>query len=398
MKLAALYISIILTAISPILAIPVNLLGIIFSNGKTRKTYGFLLAFSLAILAYIWIPDQNMDLYRHHQQMSLFSGGNVGNLISYIRADLEPLHYLTKFVVAQTGNYNLLQFIVVLVGYFELFWLGCDLAETMKIKKGVFLVTLLYAFSSLRFIDFASGLRFNFAVINISLGIYFMYFRNTKWLQYLFFLIAISMHVTTLLAIVPILLFTKMKMFKKIKPSSIVILAAVTLSLGAILMIMNNVFGSNSSLMSVFNKMYDSYFSVNTFESTSKLHIGWNLAFPVFNMAFCLISSICMYKKFKNQHYSSLVFYFTIWALIMTFTSGIFMRYGFMIVVMALPIISEFLEHLKKEREKFLLLILTLFVLTGTQLARSFNQMYDSGLTNQLEDNLTKDVFHLLEG
>ena len=103
-----------LTFAFPILSTPFSLLGMIFAKGKIRKAYAFLFALSLALLAYMWTPDASADLHTHHQQMMRLADFDFEQLRLYIQANLEPVQYIIKFVVAQTGTNDLLQFIIIL--------------------------------------------------------------------------------------------------------------------------------------------------------------------------------------------------------------------------------------------------------------------------------------------
>ena len=203
-----------LTIALPVVALPFNLVGLVFNRGKARKAFGFLLALSLAFIASIWIPSDKADLYRHYQQVDTLSNFNFNQLGYFLGESLEPMHYFIKFIVAQTNNNCLLQFLVVLCGYFELFWILCDYVDLKKVKASTFIIAFLYVFSSVQFINFISGLWFVFATINVALGVYCYYFRGTKYLHYIIYLLAASLHLGALYMVIPIIILTSFRLFR----------------------------------------------------------------------------------------------------------------------------------------------------------------------------------------
>jgi len=388
--------STVLTLVFPVLASVFNFFGMILMNGKARKYYAFLFAFSLAVIAYVWIPDSSMDLYRHHYDVGLLTGFNVEKLGVFIKANLEPLHYLIKFVVGQTGNYNLLQFIVVLIGYFGLFWMICDLAEIKKCKRAVFSLICLYAFSVIRFIDFASGLWFNLSIITIALGVYLSYYRETKWMQYVMYAMAACIHVGTIYAIVLIIIMSKLRLFKRIRLSVVLMTFLVMLSFGGIVLLINNVFGSEFQLVGILNRMYDGYF-VNGLQF-EELHTGWSLSLSVANMVLCLILGIWHYKKIKvMRDYDCLLIYFTVSVMATIVGAGVFIRFRSLSVMLALPLIISYLRDVKSKGAG-LILVLAIVVLTSIQLYRSFVQAQSTGLMQRMNVNITRSVFNLSGG
>ena len=388
-------ISMILTLFFPMLSIPLNIFGIIFTKGKIRKTYGFLLAFCLAIIAFIWVPDNTMDLYRHHQQVKALADFDVAQLGTYIKAELEPMHYLIKFFVAQIGSHNLLEFIVVFCGYSELFWLICDLAELKQIKKSTLILILVYAFSSIRFIDFISGLWFNFAMINIGLGVYLEFFRNTKRIQYVLYALAVCLHVSALYAVVLLILINKLRVFKKVRFSVLLILFLTMVSFGGVVLLINNLFGSDSSLVVLLNRMYNGYF-VNGAQFDD-LHTGWELYLSLVNMTLCFVLGFwyCKKGKIKNE-YGSLLVYLTVSVATILIGAGVFIRFKTLLVILLLPIIIAYLDTVKN-KAKILLFISGMILLTSLQLFRSYTQAQAASLLEQVNHNVTNSVFYILE-
>lgn len=384
-----------LTFVFPILSLPVSFIGIIFSRGKARKVYAFLIAISLALLAYVWIPDQSMDLFRHHNDLLLLSNSNTTQLSYFIQQDFEPAHYLISYVIAQIGNMNLLQFMVVLCGYFELLWIICDFAELKKVKNSTFVLLLLYVFSAVKFIGFASGLWCNFAIINLALGAYLQFFRNTRYFHYVCHIAAALLHTGTIYMVVLVFIFGKMKIFRRTRFSTLAILFAVVLSFGGIVMFLNNLLGAESGIVSIINRLYNGYFvNGDQFES---LHTGWNLYLPVFNILFGLALLIKKFDDDLKNRYRSLVIYTSVCLLATIINAGIFVRYGFLISIMLMPIIYEFIEGERKSKRVLPIVIGIIIVVSSLQFYRSFAQMESAGLITEIKKDITTSSIELLE-
>ena len=362
------------TLIFPIIALPLNIIGMIFTNNRSRKYFGFLAAFSLAMIAFVWIPDTTMDLYRHQQQLRLFTGLNWGQMANLVKSNLEPLQYLVKFFVAQTGSNNLLQFLVILCGYAELFWIVSDYCEMRNVRRSVFGIAMMFVLSGVRFIDFASGLWCNLAIINLALGLHLNYFRKTKWIQYVFYAVAACLHAGTMYVVALALLLNKVRVFRKPRAINLIMLSAAILSFGGIVMLLNNVFGSGVTIVSMLNRMYDSYFvRGGQFDS---LHTGWNLVFAVINMALAFILGVWGCRKAKaGNEYCSFVMYMSVGILATTITAGVFIRYSFLLVILMTPLLVDYFMVVRSRRAKaFFLAFVSILIVA--QLSRSVAQMH----------------------
>lgn len=394
MSVVLLLIVVIITLLFPVLSIPVSIFGLIVEKGWIRKSYGFLLAFSLAVIAFIWIPGNTTDLYRHHTDVITLENGGIESLGSYISKNLEPAHYLLKFFVAQTGKKDLLQFLVVLFGYFEIFWIVCDYANIKKTKRGIFALLLFYAFSGLRFIGFASGLWFYFALINMTLGMYLVYFRKTKYIQWFFFLLAICLHMGVLYILIVALLMYWLRFFKKVSIPRIAMVVFVALSFGTIILLFNNIFDTGSTFGRIINRMYDSYF-ING-DQYENLHSGWNLFLPLMNAVICFVLGCWASKRDDGERYYSFSVYMAAYIIATIIIAGVFVRFGFLMVMMSLPLIEKFLSS-NSDRVSRLSVFIIIMVVGGLRVASSFNQMSGHGLTKQITDNITNSVFVIMD-
>ena len=192
-----------------------------------------------------------------------------------------------------------------------------------------------------------------------------------------------------------VLLFSKMKIFKKTRLTTLVAMSVIILSFSVIVMLLNNVFGTESGVVSIINKMYNGYFvNGDQFES---LHTGWNLYLPVFNILFGLALLIKKFDDEPKNRYRSLVIYTSVCLLATIINAGVFVRYGFLISIMLMPIIYEFIEGERKNKRLLPLVVSVIIVVFSLQFHRSFAQMEGAGLIKEVKKDITSSSIELLE-
>ena len=271
-----------------------------------------------------------------------------------------------------------------------------DLAELRQIKKGVVFLLLLYGFFAVRFIDFASGLWFNFAIINMALGVYLKFFKKAKYLPYILYTVAVLSHIGTLYMLLVMLIFSKAKIFKKVRVPVIAGVLIVALSFGGIVILINNLLGENSAIVDVINNMYDAYF-VNGVQFV-ELYAGWNMVLRWVTLIICIVLAI-HYSKDKNttlSEYSSFLLYLALYIAVTMINAGVFARYGFFVAILSLPLIAEFLMSIKDKRA--LLLFLTIIIATiGAESSRWCFQMQTSGLLESAKGRVTDNVVQIMD-
>ncbi|MDO4747170.1 MAG: EpsG family protein [Candidatus Saccharibacteria bacterium] len=371
--------SAVLTFFFPLFAIPVNLLGVVFFK-KTRKASIILLALSFALVAYAWNPPVAADLYRHHAEMSVLRNYDFARLIEYSFRELNFLQVFTEFLVSKTGNYDLLQLIITFIGYYEIFWMICNYAEKKEIRNTVIGLALILVIVSLRFIDFASGLWFFFAIINLVLGLYLRHFRNTKKLHWLFYVLALLSHVSVLFILVVVLLSEVLKSFKKASWVSLVILFVAFSTIGFILNYLCTHF--DFYFLTVLQKMYQSYFVGSRF---SGIVLGWNLYLALINIAFGVLVTVIIRRTEKTE-YNSLILLVSASVLALILQSGIFTRFAIMVLFMSLMPLMEIVNAKQLSRKKLLVAICFCLV-AGLNVYRQIEQIAEYKLISSTVDS-----------
>ena len=375
--------SAVLTFLFPLFAIPVNLLGVVFFK-KTRKVSIVLLALSFALVAYAWNPPVLADLYRHHTEMSVLKKYDFARLIEYSFRELNFLQVFTEFLVSKTGDYDLLQLLVTFVGYYEIFWMICNYAEKKEIRNTAIGLALVLAIVSLKFIDFASGLWFFFAIINLVLGLYLRHFNNTKKLHWLFYALALLSHVSVLFILVVVLLSDVLKSFKKASWLSLVVLFVVFSTIGFILNYLCTHF--DFYFLTVLQKMYQSYFVGSRF---SGIVLGWNLYTAIISIAFGVLVTIIS-RRVEKTDYNSLILLVSVSVLALILQSGIFTRFAIMILFMSLIPLMDIMNAKQLNRKKFLV-ALCFCLVAGLNTYRQIEQIVEYRLISTTVDSYFKE-------
>lgn len=374
----------------PIISLLPNLILFIISN-KYRKFFGFLLAFSLACIAYTWEPSNVMDLYRWHIEVRKFSYMNFNDLITHIQLNFEPINYFIKYAVSKTGDINLLQFIVSLIGYYEMFWMLSDCAIKKKVSFFSFLTVFIFVLISLQYISFISGLWFNFAIINFSVGIYLEQQKNTKHFHWIFYILSICIHISTIF-LLGITIASKLTK-TKIKFSKLCIVFAFFLFIGNVLSFLNT--HINFEIIKYIYHLYVAYFLKG--DQFGYLHNGITLYLAIARLIACLAIIIIYKNKNLKTEYYNLLIISCISIIAVLINAGVFTRYAFYMQLITFPLILDYINEKKLTKNKLAVIvgiILVSFVMTYPQIV----SIKKSGIINNIHDNLTKSTFNLRNG
>ena len=391
MNILLIIISILATIFLPIISVFINIANFILIK-KERKLYALLTAFSLGLIAYTWKPAIAYDLYRWQQEIRMFSYSDFSAVIQRVITDLEPLNYIIKYIISKTGNFNLVQFFISFIGYYEILWIIADYSKSKKINILPFTIGTIFILLSLKYIDFISGLWFNFAIINFALGIYLDYIKKTKRIHWIFYIISVLTHISTIYLFI-LLIINKTVRIKKNKKA---IIAAFLLSmlLGPILFFLDK--HVNIYIIHYISKLYNVYF-ING-EQFDYLHSGVNFIYAIIRLIITLIIVYFERKNIKNYNPKLVTFIL----LTSASTSGIlfhakvYIRFIFFIQLSAIPIFFSFLS---KKNTYFKTLIISSIVLFSVLLIRmQYNQMKSSKLLKCINYNLNKNVFNLKNG
>lgn len=175
------YLIVILFVLFPVASIP--MLGFFLARGRfeSRWLCG-MLAFSLGLVAYSFVPDQTKDLYKHYQATEKFSGSFEAYL-EYAKKYGSHLSYYLFYLASLLGAYNLVSLVFVSVSYYFNFrFIRLCLARG-KVDGSVIIALALLLFSTHSFPVTISTLRQPLAV---SLFLYAILYADVnkkhKWI------------------------------------------------------------------------------------------------------------------------------------------------------------------------------------------------------------------------
>lgn len=379
----------ILTLFFPYIMLPINLLLFMFTKGQ-RKVYAILLSFCLALGAYIWIPDNTMDLYRHHLQMKTFYMMDISGLLDYIKVNFEPIQYFLKFFISKTTNFNLLQFIIIFIGYNELFWLLGKYSKTNDVSVKTFCISSIFVITSLRFLDFASGLWFYLSIINFAVGFYYEHMEQKNKVGIAFYIISVLIHTGSIFLVILYVLSHLIDISKKNIYIKIIIMFAIFFLTGFVLTFLYK--NINSSLVRFLFEMYNSYF-ING-DRFSSLHNGVTLYLSIINLIFSFIIlrvSNFVYNKPNNFAYFLI---FSIFAILLQAT--IFVRYTFLVLILLIPYLMHLLEDKKSSKQLKFLIITIILSLISINLYRQYVQITNLNLIANIKEKYALSVFELM--
>lgn len=391
MSVIFLIISITLTVFLPIVSLMINLVNFVLIK-KERKIYAFLLALSLGLIAYIWEPTITSDLYRHQLEMKSFYYSGFSAVIARINTELEPLNYIIKYIIAKTNNYNLLQAFISFVGYFEILWIISDYSKKKETKLSAVAIITIFIILSLKYISFISGLWFNISIINFALGVYLEYTKKAKQIHWIFYIIAISLHISTVYLLI---LLLAVKLSKSINLKKITITAfIVSLLLGPMITLLNK--HIDLYFIHYIYKLYNSYFIMG--DRFDYLHSGTNLIFSILRL---IITLIIIYKekenlKKYNKKYVMLILITSASISAILFSAKIYIRFIYFVQLISIPILLDYFS--KKLDKQQLAISITVILFCGTLLIPQYNQMKANKLFKCIEHNLSHNIFNLENG
>ena len=376
--------SVILTVLFPIPSLIYNFTCFIFLRDK-RKFFAIMSAISFACMAYVWNPGIQYDLYRHHQETASINIPLLEFVAQYSIFD-EPGRHIIEYIISCVHNLNILQFMIVFIGYFEVLFMIADIAkhkESSRFTVGVITTAVLL---SLGFIDFSSGLFFYFSTITFAFAYYLEKYRGTKIVHWVMYFVAPLIHTATFYLLLLYLVTKFLKINKKVLIISISILS---LLIGPVIVLLYE--NISSGFVEQLYHFYTSYI-LNGAQYDS-LHSGNVLVFAIYRLIACLLIYIlfviyAQHKKDERQQYVfEPVCILSILAILPT--ANVYIRYAFFAQLIMLPILFEFFE----QKKIVSLCTLMPIILYGTY--SQANQIYKSDIGIDIQNNAGSSIVEL---
>ena len=217
----------ILFIITPILSIPIQLIGL-FSEKKNNRLYGFYLSVIIGIIGMNIIPNENMDLFRYYGMMNQIKSYDLQMIKDNLLLASEPLMNMIFYFF---GKFDIKEYIVLatsIVYYNTLFYMFFDYCKIKKINNTNKIIFFLFMMINIMIIPTITGIRFALGTIIFVLAIYREYIKEDKNI-FTYFLYAISGLIHASMFV--FLGFRILMIFNKEKISKITLVGMIVLSL-----------------------------------------------------------------------------------------------------------------------------------------------------------------------
>lgn len=335
---------------------------VLYLNAKTcrRKVISsILMGIFFAVLAYMFVPESDFDLVRHHEMASRFADvANVDDFWAVVHTNnLEFLPQLFDFVIAKIGNYNLMQATIVLFGYSMLFYMLIDYKWRLNLSNSKFLMVALLTIFGQHILFYFSGL-FNYFAINIfAFAVYLDYIKGKKKISFALLLLSLLIHDSMLLPFILLLLF-KVKRGNISKRFLVLFTVVALLWFGVILKFV--VEKIDVDFLTNIKRAYDMYVAHN--DNMLTLYDGFYLFMSVTKIAVALLACWVQRKNENMQLIRNFIYLLTAAIVVLSISSIAFTRFSTLVLFIALPLI---MDAMAKKRVKFNWLLITSVTLLG---------------------------------
>lgn len=375
-----------LTILLPIVSIPFSFIMIPFDY-KNRKHYMIQNSVGLAFFAYCWNPSKTADLYVWQQISSQLSILDFKSFFQYMISGSEPLNNLLKYIAGLTGNYALLQFIVVLIGFLLLNNLIYHVyRDTGKDKPLSFFVIYSFLLASLLYVHFISGLFYMLAAIVFANGVYYIY-NNKKILGIVLTLASFLIHSSMAF---PILLFIIFYLSKsKLKIKNIILYIILALSIGYIIPALLTYL--NHPIFSDIKAMYDGYFLNDRYNAINSGLFFWFNLISLFPIIYLLIFGK---KDFNSMSKYGVVIILS--SVLIYHMAPVFFRFiylGHMLLSFSYFEYANNTSAIKTNRRIFFVVLMGTILLESIVQIRLLNSI---NFISIITDNLVKTIFSLI--
>ncbi len=387
------FISIIFFIISPIISLPIIILGIIFDK-KNKIGHLILLAIDIAILSYYFEPGKEYDLYKYFIIMNEYSKIDFMTFAKNILTITEPAIRMIFFLVSKTQNYYLLSAICTFFVYFIVFYMINDYSKKINLKGIYTFLIVIFFISCMNYINFASGLRNGVAIAVFAFAIYLEYVKNKKKIVYkLLYIIPCLLHKSLFIAIL-IRIFMNFDS-KKMKKIYSILMIIIFLSSTSILF-----FANILSNIPIFSTLYEKaiYYigeeERNTILNASSLSI-LNLIIVIF------ITTIYNYNKkfFKDKidiKIYNVISYIVIFILAMLSYLQFFARFSFLLFIIGLIPLMDYLK-LENKKLNFLCTLMLFFIIMGIGIVGQYATLKNISFGNLFNENIAANIFTLIK-
>lgn len=218
----------ILFIISPILSMPVVLLGL-FLEKKHKRYYCFLLSVMIGIICYYIVPKQGMDLTRYYEYLDEIRYLPITEALKGISSQTEIITNLFFYAISQLNNNSLVVFFSSIIYYNILFYIIIDYCKIKELTNKQINMIIIYAMITIWIIPNILGIRYAIAMVVFLLAIYLDIVKQRKNIIYkLLYIVPIFIHSSTILFLIMRLILLISNRKTKILIIAIIVLISAT--------------------------------------------------------------------------------------------------------------------------------------------------------------------------
>ena len=327
-----------------------------YLKAKTRRAKvitSFMMALGFALSAYAFVPKSSYDLVRHHEMAENFA--QLPSFSAFLETigdyDLELLPQLYSFMIAKIGDYNLMQSIIVLIGYGLLFYILKDYKDHKRLTNGKFLMVVLLIIFGQHILFYFSGL-YNYFVINLfAFATYIDYVKRRKKIAWVIYLLSPLIHSSMFL---PLLLMVFLKMKKgKITIRTSFVFAIILLLFSTIMNLIVGVVDIN--YLSGLVKTYNNYMLHNDYMMS--FYDGFYLFMSITKIFIVLLACWMQRKSSENEALRNFAYLMSVAIIILSFSSIAITRFSSLALFVALPLIFDIICQKNRNAARFMVLI-----------------------------------------
>lgn len=324
------------------------IVGALLYLGARSKKRAFvasiIMAIPLAICAYNFVPNSNYDLAKHHKlagQLSTVESADAF-IMKTEKTDLEILPQAYSALIGKIGDVDLMQAIVVLVGYSMLFYMLIDYRNQKNIKNSAFIPAVLLAIFGQHILYYFSGL-YNYLAINIlAFATYCYYMKDMKKTAVCLCILSLFIHSSSIYPIALLVLFVLRK--EKI---SLRLIAGLAIAIILLEYIMTFAIGVlNISALEGIRGTYDAYVKYNG-RMVDK-YDGFYLIMTVTKIFISLLACWVARSTMRNNKMGQLCILISVTMIMMSISSIAITRFSTLALYMAVPTIMDVTSSGKK--------------------------------------------------
>lgn len=257
-------------------------------NIKTTKKLLFFYLLILTIIAFIFVPNENQDLYRLSSTSQNYAENTIPELLELAKNNTAPMSVIYLALIGKTKIPGLLPALTAFITFGCIFAVIYKSAKKYNLKNKSIARILFYTMISGAFLMVISNIRTLMAFAIISLCIYTEIFEEKKVIHHIVpYIFSALLHPVAIIVIIVRLFFYMLTEKNTKTPTKII---SILIFLIIIIYLL-----SNSTLFLSITEKANSYLSKNTYKQK------WEYIISGLYILFYLISFFLYYKDIEKN-------------------------------------------------------------------------------------------------